>query len=96
MGIRGIFIAGSIFLTCRGKQTVRDFSSFPRNDYTYHLFPGYSVIDFSLLDPHWGDIDDWRNLIDIIHAKGMVVMMDFTVGTMADYIGFVGCVLLFA
>jgi len=24
----------------------------------------------------------------------MVVMMDFTVGTMADYIGFVGCVLL--
>lgn len=55
--------------------------------------PGYSVIDFSLLDPHWGTTDDWRNLIDAIHAKGMYIMMDFTVGTMADYIGFAGHVI---
>ncbi|KAF8522241.1 glycoside hydrolase family 13 and glycosyltransferase family 5 protein [Hysterangium stoloniferum] len=50
----------------------------------------YSVIDFSLLDPHWGNTDDWRNLIDAIHARGMYIMMDFTVGTMADYVGFAG------
>ncbi|KAF8580884.1 glycosyltransferase family 5 protein [Ramaria rubella] len=50
----------------------------------------YSVIDFSLLDPHWGNTKDWQNMIDAIHAKGMYIMMDFTVGTMADFIGFVG------
>ncbi|KIJ57158.1 glycosyltransferase family 5 protein [Sphaerobolus stellatus SS14] len=50
----------------------------------------YSVIDFSLLDPHWGTIEDWRNAIDAIHARGMYLMMDFTVGTMGDFIGFAG------
>ncbi|KAG8962311.1 Cell wall alpha-1,3-glucan synthase ags1 [Tulasnella sp. 419] len=50
----------------------------------------YSAIDFSLLDPHWGDIDDWRDLVDAIHARGMYLIVDFTVGTMGDFIGFVG------
>jgi len=53
---------------------------------------GYSVIDFSLVDPHWGTIDDWRVLVDAIHAKGMYIMMDFTVGTMGDFVGFAGYV----
>ncbi|QRW14378.1 alpha-1,3-glucan synthase [Ceratobasidium sp. AG-Ba] len=50
----------------------------------------YSPIDFSILDPHWGKIDDWRALIDSIHARGMYIMLDFTVGTMGDMIGFEG------
>lgn len=50
----------------------------------------YSPLDFSVLDPHWGNINDWRSVIDQIHARGMYFMADFTVGTMADLIGFEG------
>lgn len=50
----------------------------------------YSPLDFSVLDPHWGNIDDWRSVIDAIHARGMYFMADFTVGTMNDLIGFDG------
>ena len=54
---------------------------------------GYSPLDFSVLDPHWGTIQDWRDTIDAIHAKGMYFMADFTVGTMSDLIGFEGSVI---
>ncbi|KAG8699976.1 Cell wall alpha-1,3-glucan synthase ags1, partial [Ceratobasidium sp. 394] len=50
----------------------------------------YSPLDFSVLDPHWGNINDWRALSDAIHARGMYLMLDFTVGTMGDMIGFSG------
>lgn len=53
---------------------------------------GYSPLDFSVLDPHWGTLDDWRSTIDAIHAHNMYIMVDFTVGTMGDLIGFDGCV----
>jgi alpha-1,3-glucan synthase len=53
---------------------------------------GYSPLDFSVLDPHWGTLQDWQNTIDEIHARGMYFMADFTVGTMGDLIGTVGCV----
>jgi alpha-1,3-glucan synthase len=61
------------------------------------LLTGYSPLDFSVLDPHWGTIQDWRDAIDAIHAKGMYFMADFTVGTMGDLMGFeryVTCVTL--
>jgi alpha-1,3-glucan synthase len=48
----------------------------------------YSPIDFSLIDPHWGTLDDWRNLVDEMHSRGMYIMLDFTVGTMSDFIAF--------
>ncbi|KAF9483766.1 modular protein with glycoside hydrolase family 13 and glycosyltransferase family 5 domains [Pholiota conissans] len=50
----------------------------------------YSPLDFSVLDPHWGTIQDWRDTIDAIHARGMYFMADFTVGTMSDLLGFEG------
>ncbi|KAH7926306.1 glycoside hydrolase family 13/glycosyltransferase family 5 protein [Leucogyrophana mollusca] len=50
----------------------------------------YSPLDFTVLDPHWGTIADWQNFIDTIHARGMYIMADFTVGTMADLLGFEG------
>ena len=65
-----------------------------RARFTPDRFLGYSPVDFSVLDPHWGTIDDWRETIDEIHARGMYLMLDFTVGTMADLIGFEGCVSL--
>lgn len=30
---------------------------------------GYSPLDFTLLDGHFGDIDAWRNLITEIHNR---------------------------
>ncbi|KAG6879976.1 hypothetical protein C0992_008569 [Termitomyces sp. T32_za158] len=50
----------------------------------------YSPLDFTVLDPHWGTISDWRNTIAEIHSRGMYLMLDFTVGTMSDLIGFQG------
>ncbi|CAL1704520.1 unnamed protein product [Somion occarium] len=50
----------------------------------------YSPLDFTVLDPHWGTIADWRDLIDEIHRRGMYFMADFTVGTMGDLVGFDG------
>ncbi|WVQ83663.1 hypothetical protein IAT38_005806 [Cryptococcus sp. DSM 104549] len=49
---------------------------------------GYSAIDFTLLDPHYGTLQEWVDLIDRIHAKKMYIILDFTVGTMGDLIGF--------
>ncbi|THU78641.1 glycoside hydrolase [Dendrothele bispora CBS 962.96] len=50
----------------------------------------YSPLDFTVLDPHWGTLNDWVETIDAIHARGMYLMADFTVGTMADLVGFEG------
>ncbi|KAK2466883.1 hypothetical protein APHAL10511_001141 [Amanita phalloides] len=50
----------------------------------------YSPIDFTVLDPHWGIIQDWREAVDEIHKRGMYLMLDFTVGTMSDLVGFQG------
>lgn len=95
MGIGTIFIAGTAFLNmpwqadskfslfwlCQGAQLDR----YPS---------GYSAIDFSLTDPHWGPVSEWVETIDMIHARGMYIMLDFTVGTMGDFIGFAGSVLV--
>lgn len=53
----------------------------------------YSPLDFSVMDPHWGTIQDWVDFIDEVHARGMYLMMDFTIGTMSDMIGFDGYVI---
>jgi alpha-1,3-glucan synthase len=31
---------------------------------------GYSPLDMTLLDQHFGDIDTWRTLVDEIHQRG--------------------------
>ncbi|WVQ94915.1 hypothetical protein IAU59_002001 [Kwoniella sp. CBS 9459] len=49
---------------------------------------GYSAIDFSLLDPHYGTMQQWVDLIDEMHRRGMYMILDFTVGTMGDLVGF--------
>lgn len=50
----------------------------------------YSPLDFSVTDPHWGTLAEWVSFIDTVHARGMYIMLDFTVGTMGDLIGFAG------
>jgi alpha-1,3-glucan synthase len=89
MGIRAIYIAGTPFLNMPWQA---DSTYFFRNGSAQLIVmrKGYSALDFSLLDPHWGTIDDWRSFIDELHSRGMYIMMDFTVGTMGDFIGFKG------
>lgn len=45
---------------------------------------GYSALDFTLLDPHYGTLQEWRNAIDEIHSRGMKVMFDMTTTTMVN------------
>ncbi|MCJ1398815.1 Cell wall alpha-1,3-glucan synthase ags1 [Xylographa trunciseda] len=51
---------------------------------------GYSPIDFTLLDRHFGTLADWQNVISEIHARNMYVLLDNTMSTMSDLIGFEG------
>ncbi|KAL6721871.1 Cell wall alpha-1,3-glucan synthase ags1 [Lecanora helva] len=51
---------------------------------------GYSPLDFTLLDYHFGTISEWQNAISAIHERGMYVMLDNTMSTMGDLIGFEG------
>ncbi|CAZ80440.1 unnamed protein product [Tuber melanosporum] len=51
---------------------------------------GYSPLDLTLLDRHFGDIEEWRKAITEIHARDMYVVLDCTVATMGDLIGFEG------
>ena len=51
---------------------------------------GYSPLDLTLLDRHFGDIVEWRATIDDIHSRGMYVLMDNTFATMGDLMGFKG------
>ncbi|KAK3690069.1 alpha-1,3-glucan synthase Ags2 [Podospora appendiculata] len=50
----------------------------------------YSPLDLTLLDAHFGDIAEWRHAVDEIHARGMYVLLDNTVATMGDLLGFEG------
>ena len=50
----------------------------------------YSPLDLSILDPHFGTIQTWRDAIDEIHARGMYVVLDNTFATLGDLLGFQG------
>lgn len=90
MGIKGLYLSGTIFINMMWQA---DSASFPILSFTrLPPYPGYSPLDFSVLDPHWGTIADWQQFIDTVHARGMYIMLDFTVGTLSDLIGFQGCV----
>ncbi|KAJ5734104.1 hypothetical protein N7493_002890 [Penicillium malachiteum] len=51
---------------------------------------GYSALDTTLLDQHYGTIQLWRNAITEIHNRGMYVLFDNTIATLGDLIGFDG------
>lgn len=42
---------------------------------------GYSPLDLTLLDHHFGTIDDWRAAITEVHKRGMYVVLDNTMST---------------
>ncbi|OGM41244.1 hypothetical protein ABOM_010113 [Aspergillus bombycis] len=51
---------------------------------------GYSILDTTLLDQHYGTIQTWRDAITEIHKRDMYVLFDNTIATMGDLIGFEG------
>ena len=44
-------------------------------------FDGYSALDTTLLDKHYGTIQVWRDAITEIHKRGMYVLFDNTIAT---------------
>ncbi|EEB07807.1 alpha-1,4-glucan synthase Ags1 [Schizosaccharomyces japonicus yFS275] len=50
----------------------------------------YSPLDLTILDPHLGTIDDWRDTIEEIHSRGMYLIVDMTVATLGDLVGLTG------
>ncbi|KAE8356280.1 hypothetical protein BDV28DRAFT_127311 [Aspergillus coremiiformis] len=53
-------------------------------------YDGYSPVDTTLLDMHHGTLDDWRHTIDEIHRRDMYVVMDNTLSTLSNLLGFKG------
>ncbi|KAL4864230.1 hypothetical protein BDV12DRAFT_205867 [Aspergillus spectabilis] len=53
-------------------------------------YDGYSPVDTTLLDMHLGTLEDWRRAITEIHERGMYVLVDNTVATLSNLIGFKG------
>ncbi|KAL0256772.1 Cell wall alpha-1,3-glucan synthase ags1 [Diplodia seriata] len=50
----------------------------------------YSPTDLTVLDWHFGNITMWRKAITEIHDRGMYVILDNTMSTMSDLIGYEG------
>jgi len=50
----------------------------------------FSPLDLTLLDQHFGTIAVWREAIDEIHRRGMYVILENTMSTMGDLLGFEG------
>ncbi|KAJ6045859.1 hypothetical protein N7499_001403 [Penicillium canescens] len=53
-------------------------------------YDGYSPVDTTLLDMHYGTIEDWRRTITEIHDRDMYVLVDNTLSTMSNLVGFKG------
>jgi glycosidase len=54
----------------------------------YH---GYWVTDFTRVDPHFGENNDFKAFVDAAHARGMKVYMDIITNHTADVIKFAEC-----
>ncbi|KAK3376547.1 hypothetical protein B0T24DRAFT_700204 [Lasiosphaeria ovina] len=50
----------------------------------------FSPLDLTLLDQHFGTIAIWRQAIDEIHRRGMYIVLENTMATMGDLLGFEG------
>jgi alpha-1,3-glucan synthase len=50
----------------------------------------YSPLDHTILDHHFGNLDEWRKAIQAIHERGIYVIVDNTMATMSNLIGFEG------
>lgn len=54
----------------------------------YH---GSWTLDFTSIDPHWGSEDDFKNLVDQAHQRGMKLFIDVIINHTADGISYREC-----
>ncbi|GAB4435540.1 MAG: hypothetical protein Kow00120_02460 [Anaerolineae bacterium] len=45
---------------------------------------GYDISDFHTIDPRYGTLDDFKALVDAIHARGMRVLVDLVMNHTSD------------
>lgn len=45
---------------------------------------GYDISDFCAVDPHFGTLEDFRELIEAVHAHGMRIIMDLVLNHCSD------------
>jgi len=45
------------------------------------LLTALQPVDLTLLDPHYGTIKDWQDMVAAAHERGMYVMLDHTFST---------------
>ncbi|GAB7364057.1 hypothetical protein MBLNU230_g4612t1 [Neophaeotheca triangularis] len=60
-------------------------SPFINEPWEYHAFHPH---DHTILDHHFGDLQEWRNVIQRCHDLGMYVVLENTMATMTNLIGF--------
>lgn len=60
-------------------------SPFINEPWEYHAFHPH---DHTILDHHFGDLQDWRDTIQKAHDKGMWVVLENTMATMTALLGF--------
>jgi alpha-1,3-glucan synthase len=42
---------------------------------------GFSPLDLTLLDHHFGSIDDWRMMVSEAHRRGIYIILENTMAT---------------
>lgn len=52
-------------------------SDFPEAEQSKYLGSYYAVTDFTKINPEFGTLDDFRNLVDTAHENGMYVILDW-------------------
>ncbi len=40
---------------------------------------GYDISDYRNVDPRYGTLKDWEQILDAVHEKGMKLVMDLVV-----------------
>jgi alpha-1,3-glucan synthase len=76
---RESILLAPLLLTFPGSRIATQYVSFASNNVC--ISNRKQPLDFSVLDKHYGTIQQWRSAIDEIHRRGMYVMADSTYGT---------------
>ncbi|KUI63986.1 Cell wall alpha-1,3-glucan synthase mok11 [Cytospora mali] len=89
---QGIYIAGSPFINQPWGADAYSVRARLLHEATVipDLLTLLQPLDLSLLDVHFGNITTWQQAIDDIHSRGMYIVMDNTMSTLGDLVGFEG------
>ncbi|MFT9596502.1 pullulanase-associated domain-containing protein, partial [Mesobacillus sp.] len=57
-------------------ENVKHNVRYPEGDPSYYGYHGYWASNFGKLNPHFGSMQDFQNLIDAAHERGIKIMVD--------------------